>query len=76
MHPQGEQPVDEYREEERRVEDRATLAFDRGEDPRNGSMIRSVARKTQRTKGVLWFALNSSRKNAIAKITEQAIANP
>ncbi len=47
-----------------------------GKIPRNGCMMRSVARNTHRTNGVPSFALNSSRKNAIARITVQTIANP
>ena len=47
-----------------------------GKMPRNGCMIRSVARNTHSTNGVLSFALNSSRKKAIARITEQTIAKP
>ena len=39
-------------------------------------MIRSVARNTHRTNGVASFALKSSRKNAIARITVQTIAKP
>jgi hypothetical protein len=47
-----------------------------GKMPRNGCMMRSVARNTHCTNGVPSLALNSSRKNAIARMIVHAIAKP